>query len=78
MTATLVRNDITPEQRAKLERLARCNFLPGSWDKRFVRDVNTSAVVCEASGSVLAITTAQAEQIDRLYYRYRRQIKPKK
>ena len=57
------RHPITPEHREKLERLSRCSFLPGSWDKRFVRDVLGSE----------AITARQAETIDRLYHRYRRQ-----
>ncbi len=78
MTKVLTRNDITPEQRAKLARLARCRFLPGSWDKRFVRDLQGLAVDCEAADEVPQITLAQAEQIDRLYHRYRRQINPKR
>ncbi len=78
VTRTIVRTAITPEQREKLEQLSQCRFLPGSWDKRFVRDLNTSLAVCEASGSAMAISLTQAEQIDRLYHRYRRQIKPKR
>lgn len=74
MTAVLVRNPITPEQRARLNRLSCCTFLPGSWDKRFVRNLSGSALECEAVNAVLAITPAQAEQIDRLHYRYRKQI----
>ncbi len=76
MTAILVRNDITPEHRAKLERLSRCTFLPGSWDKRFVRNVWGSVLACEAVNGTPTITTNQAEQVDRLHHRYRRQIKP--
>lgn len=70
MTTKIVtpRTPITDDQRTKLGRLAKCTMLPGSWDKRFVRDLQGAE----------ELTVNQAEQIDRLYHRYRRQITGKK
>jgi hypothetical protein len=53
-------------ERAKA--LARCTMLPGTWDKRFVRSVAAIA----ASG--VSMTDKQVEQVDRLAWKYRRQL----
>jgi hypothetical protein len=45
----------------------RVTFLPGSWDKRFVRDVATL-------GEFDLLTPKQIEQIERLAFRYRKQL----
>ena len=51
-------------QHERAAALARCSFLPGSWDKRFVRDV----------ASLKTHTPLQAANIDRLAWKYRRQL----
>lgn len=48
--------------------LEKCSFLPGSFDKRFSRDI-ASAVRANAS-----LTPRQVETINRLAYKYRRQM----
>lgn len=58
---------MSPEHRQKLDLLSRCTFLPGSWPKRFVRQV--SSLPDEAM-----LNAKQEYWIDRLYYMYRRQI----
>lgn len=58
---------MTPEQRSKLDDLAGCTMLPGSWDKRFVRDMRGRPDDFEP-------TEKQATMIDKLHHRYRRQI----
>lgn len=45
-----------------LQALKQCTFLPGSWDKRFVR--NLSALPQDA-----ALTERQAANVERLAYR---------
>lgn len=55
------------EKRAALA-IAKCRFLPGSWDKRFARDVGTLA---ENEGQ---LTERMAWHIWRVVYRYRRQV----
>lgn len=51
----------------KLELLARCTFIPGSWNKRFVYALSALPQDAELSDK-------QAANVDRLYWRYRRQI----
>jgi hypothetical protein len=55
--------------RQQARRLARCSFLPGSWDKRFARDLAARAEDPEAT-----ITEKQAAALARLTQRYRRQL----
>lgn len=50
--------------------LARCSFTPGSWDKRFARDV---AAQLRATAY---ITQRQAESLRQMVHRYRRQLPP--
>ncbi len=58
---------MSEEQMVKLKLLSRCTFQPGSWPKRFVRDMSSKPDDYEPS-------VHQAFQIDKLYYKYRRQI----
>ena len=58
---------MTTEQRRKLNLLNQCRFYPGSWDKRFVRNMHAESDDFEPS-------PRQAWSIDNLYYRYRKQI----
>ena len=48
--------------------LGRCNFLPGSWEKRFTRDV---AAIAERGGE---LTPRQQENVERLAWKFRRQL----
>ena len=48
--------------------LAGVSYLPGSWDKRFARDV---AAIAAAGGT---LTDKQAANVDRLAWKYRRQL----
>lgn len=48
--------------------LGRCTMLPGSWDKRFARDV---AAITERGGT---LTASQAKNVERLAWKYRRQM----
>jgi hypothetical protein len=50
--------------------LARCRFLPGSWDKSFVRGMVHRARTAPDE----PLTEHQAELMRRLAYKYRRQI----
>lgn len=58
---------MTPEQRNKVNLLRRCRFLPGSFDKRFVRDMSTKSDDYELSKK-------QATYLDKTFTRYRKQI----
>ena len=57
---------MTEKERGLVQALASCRFLPGSWDKRFVKDMAAQTLVTEK----------QAQQIARLAWKYRRQIPP--
>lgn len=61
---------MTDDQRTKLGALARVTMLPGSFDKRFVRDVGGYPPGKELSGR-------QAELVEKLWHRYRRQLAKK-
>lgn len=50
-----------------LQALKRCTFYPGSFDKRFVRDVSSL-------GEYDLLTIKQIEQVERLAFRYRKQL----
>lgn len=60
--------DIAAE-RAKA--LARLSYFPGTWDKRFTRDV--AAIVTAGR----ELTEKQAENVERLAWKYRRQLPPR-
>lgn len=60
-----LRYPITDRQKEMLALLnKRVTFLPGSFDKRFVRDLK----------SVQELTQGQGEYLDKVFHRYRRQI----
>lgn len=63
------RRAMTEAEISLILRLNGCRFSPGSWDKRFVRDM-----VGEASEVVPLVTERQAEQLPRLEKRYRKQL----
>lgn len=55
--------------RSRALALARCTMLPGSWDKRFARDMAALAAARDST-----ISPTQAANIDRLAWKYRRQM----
>lgn len=57
---------MTEQQRQWIAELAKCSFYPGSYDKRFIRDM-------EGRAADEALTEKQAAFLERLAYRYRRQ-----
>lgn len=61
---------MTPAERSIAIALGRCSFPPGSWDKRFARDL---ASVAERSPEI-AYTERQAAHLLRLAHKYRRQL----
>ena len=52
--------------------LANCTFLPASWDKRFARDMAR-----QANAETPVFSEKQIENINRLAWKYRRQISEK-
>lgn len=62
---------LTSEHFGMIQDLKRCTFLPGSFDKRFVRNMSY-----HVEGS--DITEKQAECLKKMHHRYRRQIGVKK
>lgn len=58
---------MSAEQYQKIQALKRCTFLPGSYQKRFVRDMS-------AKPEDFELSEKQAVYVDKLYYMYRRQI----
>ena len=60
------------------KRLARalhgCSMLPGSWDKRFARNMAEIADADDREPGKYGITQAQKDQLIRLAHKYRRQI----
>lgn len=61
---------MTPYQITIAKKLQQCSFLPGSFDKRFARDIAFLAT----NSPDKELTEKQAACLDRLVYRYRRQI----
>lgn len=57
---------MTDQQQRWIAQLARCTFLPGSWEKRFVRDLATFPQERE-------LTERQAAALARVAWRYRKQ-----
>lgn len=59
---------MTEEQYSLLQRLKQCTFLPGSYDKRFVRNLS-------AAPKDVNLTKGQADYLSKLEHKYRRQLK---
>jgi hypothetical protein len=59
-----------PDYETLIRQLSRCKFLPGSWDKRFVRDLAARL----HPGETLELTDNQRAQLDRLAHSYRKQL----
>lgn len=57
-----------PHTKNMIRRLSFCSMLPGSWDKRFVRDM-----LRQVTNSGL-ISQKQQACVDKLAHKYRRQI----
>lgn len=55
---------MTDQQQKWVQQLARCSFLPGSYEKRFVRDLEGYAPDKE-------LTEKQAAFLEKIAYRYR-------
>ncbi len=61
---------MTDEQRKLALRLRRCTFLPGSYEKRFVRAMAAAA----KNKPELVLTEKQADFLAKVAHRYRRQL----
>ena len=61
---------VEPDYRTLAMRLSGCSMLPGSWDKRFSRDMAYAA----QNDGCAPYTEKQREHILRLAYKYRRQM----
>lgn len=57
---------MTPKQQAMIKALSGCTFLPGSYTKRFVRDM--SSLEPET-----LLTVKQAAYLEKMFYAYRQQ-----
>ena len=68
MTAPKDRRPMTDEEKDLANRLSFCRFLPGSWDKRFVRDMVLHVSLGEG------ITQQQAEWLAKTAYKFRVQL----
>jgi hypothetical protein len=60
---------MTETEKDMLHRLSRCTFLPGSWEKRFVRNLHFTA-----RSKKPTISPKQREWLVEIAYRYRNQI----
>lgn len=58
---------MSEDQHIKIEALNQCSFLPGSYQKRFVRDMGMRPMDYELSEK-------QTAYLDKLYWQYRKQI----
>lgn len=61
---------IITELSEQISALRKCTFLPGSYDKRFVRDVGS----CLDNMPEKELTERQVTYIKTLYHKYRKQI----
>jgi hypothetical protein len=61
---------MTPVDISRICALAACTFPPGSYDKRFVRDLHSRM----ASKDAVTLTEKQAAYVRILAWRYRRQM----
>jgi hypothetical protein len=65
---------ITERDKLLISGLAGCTFLPGSWDKRFVKAMYGYDSVERKIIYPTEITEKQRGCLEELYHRYRRQI----
>lgn len=63
---------MTPEQITKAKLLYQCTYLPGSFEKRFARDMFAVADLNPSK----ELTPKQSEWLDKQFFRYRNQISP--
>jgi hypothetical protein len=63
---------MTPDQLTRIRALNACSMLPGSYDKRFARALETKAAVNPEA----ALSEKQDAYLSQLIHKYRRQIKP--
>ena len=63
---------MTPEERALARELARCRFIPGSFEKRFARHMAT--IARDASEPAKPLSAGQARWLRILHHKFRRQI----
>jgi hypothetical protein len=68
----------TAAERLIIRQLSFVTMLPGSWDKRFARSMESRLQAKAEKGETLEITEKQAEQLLRMAHRYRRQIERRK
>lgn len=61
---TIVYRLITEREMKAIKALNGCRFLPGSYDKRFVRDMRGGELISEKQAAFLRL----------VFYRYRRQL----
>lgn len=61
---------MTDEQRRLILRLSKCTFLPGSYEKRFVRSM---AALANSKGET-ELSEKQAAFLAKVGHRYRRQL----
>jgi len=65
---------MTPEERSAIQILRRCTFVPGSWDKRFVRDMAAKLdAELEHEENTVNLSERQHECLVSKIHRYRRQ-----
>lgn len=65
---------MTDEEKKMIRLLDQCSFLPGSADKRFVKDMAACLLVIERYGTPMKpLTEKQKANLLRLFHRYRRQ-----
>lgn len=57
---------MTPKQQAMLKALRGCTFLPGSYTKRFVRDMSSLE-------KETPLTVKQAAYLEKIFFQYRKQ-----
>jgi len=75
MTKRVEKSLMTDDQVLKVELLTRCRFLPGSFVKRFVRDLYAEMTELIQWDCSPQISAKQAAFLDETYWHYREQIK---
>lgn len=68
MSRQVEKREATELEKARANALAYCSFAPGSFAKRFARDLNTQV------HSTGAISEKQAATLERMCWAYRRQL----
>ena len=66
---------MTEQQILKTKALARCSFLPASYEKRFVKDM--ANIASSEKAAEYSLSEKQAAYLDKLFHRYRNQHKLK-